>query len=316
MMANTAVRLAWEWTTSFGLVGMADLLYPVYYTALRPFERFTDPGVNVYDLEWDLLVVLDACRADLMAECAEDGVRADDVAFPAGHGGEPVDSYRSVGSMTRDWMARTFAADRRDGVAETAYVCANPFSAQVLDPADFAHLEEVWRWAWTEPGTVPPRAVTDRVVDLVRRERPERTIAHYLQPHCPFIDRPELLAAGELDRFGASHWPDVWERHRMGHLEFEALWDGYRSNLERGLAELTLLLRNVEAETVLLTSDHGNGLGEAGVYGHPPGQWIDAVREVPLVRTSATDTGEYTPTMDGEDPDGQVADRLTALGYR
>lgn len=310
-MARTSARLAWEWTTSFGLTGMKDLLYPVYYTALRPFERLTDPGVNVYDLEWDLLVVLDACRADLMVEAVEEGQlpNVETAADPA------VDSYRSVGSMTRDWMARTFTDDRREQVAETAYVCANPFSAEVLDPADFARLDEVWREAWTEPGTVPPRAVTDRVVDLVRRERPERTIAHYLQPHCPFIDRPELSRGKELDRFGASHWPDVWERYRMGHLDLEALWDGYRSNLERGLAELSILLRNVEAETVLVSSDHGNGIGEAGVYGHPPGQWIDAVREVPLVRTSATDTGEHEPAVDDTQAADAVEDRLRALGY-
>lgn len=304
MNPGTAAGLAREWITRYGTTGLADLAYPVYYTALRPFDRFTDPGTNVYDLDWDLLVVLDACRADLLAECAD---------HPAV---TQVERYRSVGSMTRDWMARTFTPDRRETTAETAYVCANPFSAEMLDAADFAHLFEVWRESWIDPGTVPPRGVTDRVVEVMRRGRADRTIAHYLQPHCPFIDRPELSRGKERDRFGASHWPDVWERHRMGLLEFEELWAGYRSNLERALDELELLFANVDADTVLVTSDHGNGIGEAGVYGHPPGQWIDAVRDVPLVRTTATDTGEYTPTVDREGSEDRIADRLASLGYR
>ena len=101
----------------------------------------------------------------------------------------------------------------------------------------------------------------------------------------------------------------------MGALDVEELWAGYRANLERALDELAILLESVDAETVLVTSDHGNGIGEAGVYGHPPGQWIDAVRSVPLVRTSATDTGEYRPRS-ATPASGEAADRLAALGYR
>ena len=307
MKVRTSLRLATEWTLQYGPTGVKDLLYPVYYVGLRPFERFTDPGVDVYDLDWDLLVVLDACRADLLAEVSRTSER------PWLDG---VDTYRSVGSMTRDWMNRTFADARREEMANTAYVCANPFSEDLLDPDDFARLEEVWQEAWTEPGTVPPRAVTDRVVELMRGERPERTIAHYLQPHCPFIDRPELSRGKEPDRFGSSHWPDVWERYRMGHISRSELWEGYRSNLERVLEEVEILLSNVDAERVVVTSDHGNGVGEAGVYGHPPGQWIDAVREVPLVRTSATDTGEHRPSFEfGSSTDG-VRTQLRTLGYR
>lgn len=305
MKPRPALRLVREWIRRYGTTGAADLRYPAYYAALGCLERFTDTGVNVYDLEWDLLVVLDACRADLLAECAE---------HPAVDG--PVYRSRSVASMTRDWMARTFTDDHGAAVAETAYVCANPFSARVLDSDDFARLEEVWRTDWVEPGTVPPRAVTDRAVALARAERPTRLIVHYLQPHCPFIDRPELSRGKERERFGQSHWPDVWERHRLGVLDAEELWTGYRANLERSLDELAVLLESVNADRVLVTSDHGNGLGEAGVYGHPPGQWIDAVRSVPLVRTSATDTGEYRPSSAGEAPADGVGDRLAALGYR
>lgn len=304
MDVRTGVELAATWARRYGLAGVKDLLYPVYYAALRPFDRITRRGTNVYDLEWDLLVVVDACRFDLFAEAWDRRAAG------------PVDSYRSVASMTREWMARTFTPARAAEIAETGYVCGNPFSESQLDAGDFAHFDEVWRDAWVEPGTVPPRAITDRVVDLLRRDPPGRTIAHYMQPHCPFIDRPHLSEGKDVDRFGSTSWPDVWERYRMGHISLETLWSGYRANLGRTLDEVELLVDNVDAEDVVLTSDHGNGIGEAGVYGHPPGQWIDAVREVPLVRLSATDTGEHTPAREHGSSSHAPGEQLEALGYR
>ncbi|MUV88797.1 hypothetical protein GJ629_01920 [Halapricum sp. CBA1109] len=78
-----------------------------------------------------------------------------------------------------------------------------------------------------------------------------------------------------------------------------------------------LLLENVDANEVLITSDHGNAMGEYGYYGHPRWTPIKSLKEVPAVRTSATDSGEYEPSTErtegGSNQD--IEERLRDLGY-
>ena len=42
-----------------------------YLRALQAVGRRLNYGTNVYDREWDVLVVLDACRADLLESVAD-----------------------------------------------------------------------------------------------------------------------------------------------------------------------------------------------------------------------------------------------------
>jgi hypothetical protein len=88
--------------------------------------------------------------------------------------------------------------------------------------------------------------------------------------------------------------------------------------LEYVLDDVALLLENMDAETVVISADHGNALGEFGFYGHPPHSPLPSVRRVPWVETTATDSGDYEPTQeaDGEVPTGEeVESRLKDLGY-
>ncbi|WP_053772543.1 hypothetical protein [Halorubrum tropicale] len=87
-------------------------------------------------------------------------------------------------------------------------------------------------------------------------------------------------------------------------------------NLRLALDEIELLLENVEAETVVITSDHGNALGEWLVYGHPPTMPMDCLRVVPWIETTAADRGEYEPEIEpGVDHETDREEQLAALGY-
>jgi len=55
-----------------GLSGLDSVWRPVYYKLLHQVERFQDPGVLIYDLDWDVCIILDACRYDLMTEVADE----------------------------------------------------------------------------------------------------------------------------------------------------------------------------------------------------------------------------------------------------
>lgn len=93
-------------------------------------------GRNVYTADWDVLVILDSCRHNPLV-AATDGY---DLLTDPGR-------FKSLASMTKHWMERTFVPEYADATAETVYICGNPYSDSVLNDGDFAELDEVWRSA-------------------------------------------------------------------------------------------------------------------------------------------------------------------------
>jgi len=149
-----------------------------YLRGLQAVGRRLDYGTNVFDREWDVLVVLDACRADLLRSIASD--------FDFfGH----VETVRSVGSSSSEWLENTFV--NHPETPWTVMVTGNTWTDRYLDATAFAALDEVWKYAWDDDlGTVPAAAVTDRAVALARERDPERLVVHYMQPHHPFVPDP------------------------------------------------------------------------------------------------------------------------------
>jgi len=288
-------------------------LYRVYQSIWRPVFAPVTSGKNVLSEDWDLLVILDGCRVDVLREVAHEYSFVTD-----------VESVRSVGSQSKEWLAKTFVPEFAREIEDTGYVTANVFTEEVFgesqnqrrtNPANWETVErerlgtitELWRDEWDdELDTVPPRPVTDAAIETIRHTDMSRMIVHYMQPHEPFI------AGGEPIH-------EVWPKVRTGEISEEVAWRQYKNNLKLVLSEVELLLQNAEAPRTILTSDHGNAFGEWGVYGHPIGFQHPAVKQVPWAETTATDSGEYVPhrrqSTRSVDSD-VVEERLDALGYR
>jgi len=292
---------------SEGLQGVRESMYPAYKKGLHQLFRVSKSGEPIYEREWDLLIILDACRVDLMKEVQND------FEFITN-----VDQVRSVDTMTREWMRGNFNTDYADEMAETVYICGNPLSQRVLAGNDFKLLDEVWKYSWDDTiGTLPPRPITDRAILAARSRSPNRMIVHYMQPHYPFIPQPELDHGIELNKFGELPWDNVWDRLRKGELEQSEVWDGYRDNLLHVLNDVELLLRNIDKNTVIITSDHGNGIGEWGVYGHPIHIPIDEIQSVPWIMTTAMDEMTRRPDeVEQSSAEVPVEEQLKHLGYR
>lgn len=290
-----------------GWDGVRESIYELQLGAFRRLEPFADPGTNIFERDWDVLLVLDGCRTDAMAEVAAE---YDFLDTPGVH--------RSPGSASYQWMERTFTDEYADEMQRTAHVTANPFSADFCTPEEWAVLDEVWRDGWDDDvGIVPARTVTDRAIHAARShgEDFDRLLVHYMQPHFPSV--PEPMGSGaELE-----DWRDgremAWQGLRRGRFTEAEVWNAYIENLRYVLDDVDLLLENLDAERVVLTADHGNAKGEWGIYGHPNIP-MDVLREVPWYVTSATDDETYTPdvTPDSTEDDISVEDRLQALGYR
>jgi hypothetical protein len=298
---------------SKGTDGVQESGQELYLGIGRRLSRYRHDPEYIWERDWDLLVVLDACRLDLMREVAP---RYDFI--------NRVQCFESVGSSTREWLDGNFSERFDSELSETAYVRANPQSLPV-DDERFALLDEVWKYAWdNDLGTVRPRKVTDRAVTAARSDvRYSKMIVHYMQPHMPFITCPHLGGGEQIgiggDRQGKKR-KMVWERLRDGELSRAEVWSAYQENLERVLDDVRVLLSNVDAERAIVTSDHGNALGEFGAYGHRRATPLQCLVEVPWCETTATDSGEHKP--DTQVPNAvdissdTVEDRLAALGYR
>jgi hypothetical protein len=132
-------------------------------------------------------------------------------------------------------------------------------------------------------------------------------IVHYMQPHFPSIPRP--LAHG-------NKYDNVWKGLMIGRGNKEELQESYIANLRYVLNEVADLLENVDADRVAITADHGNGIGEWGVYEHPVGIPLDCVKTVPWYVTDAADERTRRPSVDRNVEAGDsVDDRLRSLGY-
>ncbi|WP_353634011.1 hypothetical protein ABSL23_12875 [Halobacterium sp. NMX12-1] len=276
-------------------------------------RRSTTDADPVLDADWDVLVLLDACRADLFAEAAAD---ADYDFLPADPG-----SRTSPASSSVEWLETVFGGASDDALADLAYVTGNPYSASKIDHDRFHGVEEVWRYAWDDDlGTIPPRPVTDAAIRTGREAAADRMVVHYMQPHFPSVLEREQRSEGvELDAFGDDEM-SVWDDLRFGRRSETDAWETYRENLEYVLEDLELLFENLDAERVVVTADHGNAFGEHHVYGHPGGVDLPVLREVPWCETTATDTHSHDPDAAGRDDTGEsgdvVEERLEDLGYR
>ncbi|WP_265108290.1 hypothetical protein [Halosolutus halophilus] len=303
------------------------LLYVVFTLYLTIWYAVTSRwpfGKNVYRSDWDLLIILDACRVDALREVA------DEYDFI-----EEVNSVWSVGSQSAEWMANTFTESWRDEIGNTTYISGNGFSGAVLKrgryppanntiPVDFSswstvdesalnsHIE-VWETNHDETyGSVLPGPMTDHAIEVGRNGDANRIIAHYTQPHLPYVGTAyrEGREATDLEDRG-------YEILEEGRGSTDEVYEAYVETLRWVLDDVAELLENIDAEKVVITSDHGEAFGEWKAYGHPEGFPHPVVRKVPWVETTARNEHTREPDIEVNSTTGtDIKEHLRDLGYR
>jgi len=264
-------------------------------------------GTPIFGREWDTLIILDACRPDALQEVTNDFEFLPD----------DVNSEYSVASSSKTWMTRNFASEYEDEIARTAYVTGNPFSESHLERDSFAYLDEVWRYAWDDDvGSIAADHITDRAIAAGRKRSADRLIVHYMQPHFPNYTDP-IGPGMDIDTWG-KEWDSLWDKLKAKEISRELVWDSYVDNLRYVLESVEILLRNLDAEQVVLSADHGNLFGEWGLYGHPTNKPIPDLRRVPWTTLNAEDMKTYTPQLEAtvQTESSDVERRLQDLGYK
>jgi len=208
------------------------------------------PRDYIHKWPWDILIILDACRRDYFMQYnrIEGSLK-------------PIEVETAY---TTAWL-KTYFPDRYPYV----WVSGNPvvnsgYPVQGYRP--WVHIRtiiNVWKHEWREDLlTVPPEAVTKWAIPWLGRRK---VVVHYIQPHFPGIGKSRIRMVG---------WkpskPCVTVKLEEERTP-EKAQTAYRENLEIVLREVeeNLLPRIPPGRRVVITSDHGELLGEEGFYGHP-----------------------------------------------
>ena len=281
-------------------------------------------GIEVMEADWDTLVVLDACRADLF-EGAVDVDEFDD-----------YERVESLGSATPVWGRANFTEAHGD----TVYVNANPHLSPAIQEAGgaFHEMIDVWETAFDEAlGTVRAEDVVEAALAAHEEYPNKRLVVHFMQPHFPFLRRADDGGAeaiwqwrerrpGEDTRYVEERPTTPFDALEMGALDEDEVWEAYEACLRYAMGSVRELLEAVDGRSVI-TSDHGNCLGERQwpipirQYGHPKHLRSPELVTVPWAvragdgRRRVTDEGVEAVSIAAE-KEAEIADRLEQLGYR
>lgn len=266
-------------------------------------------GLKVVEADWDNLVILDACRYDLFAE--------------ANHIDGDLTSVVSRGSHTGEFLRRNFVDDGAT-YGDIVYVSANPQVRNHDVEHRFHETIPVWEREWdNDVNTVRPSDMTRVVIETAAAYPRKRVIAHYVQPHYPFIGptgrqiEHRAIEGDGIIPGESSTERSVWDRLRDGDVSRDVVWRAYRENLDIALEHVDNLVTELDGKTVV-TSDHGNAFGRFGVYGHPGRRFVRSLvkvpwLEIPGVERRQIEAGELKDRSPSRE---SVDERLAHLGYR
>ena len=266
-------------------------------------------AVDIMAEDWDNLIILDACRYDMMAEHAPPDW--------------DVQCRRSPGSSSPEFLDKSFNGCE---FHDTVYVTSNPH-AQDIPEGTFHSVEYLLEEYWdAEYQTVMPETMVEQTLVAYQRYPNKRLISHWMQPHFPFIGELGLTlgTTGIGEKSNESDAPHPWVALMENQdVEAENVIEAYHENLREAMGPLKTLLDELSGKTIV-TADHGNLIGEwtwplpLQTFGHPENLHKKELVTVPWVEFSGKkrrDVRADPPQATADVDDEIVSDRLESLGY-
>ena len=222
--------------------------------------------------------------------------------FPSSHGADS-------GHLMLDGRYRTLAEAFKDAGYRTVAYAANPWVGRQygLDRG-FNGYEELWKGTpagEADAGAARVNARVERWLEWRRntpaaREQPFFMFINYLEPHLPYDppepERSRLLSPGadprtveRLRRF--KHPDEIRFVLGLGGLEpgdlavLSDLYDGEIAYVDRRVGELARFLKAqglLDGTVIVITSDHGEAIGDHGFLDHKMNVYEELLR-IPLV---------------------------------
>jgi len=246
-----------------------------WWAKTKSCEALPNQRDLIHKSDWDYLIILDACRADYFALEYTNFLPSSEFLFACSAGRDTFEFLRHVFPDYYDLIYVSGATPVNSVIKKPI---KDPFLKKYyggyIPKEHFKRIIDVWKYGWNDLlGTVPPREVTRVAANIIKRYKEKKVIIHYFQPHAPYIGEYKLLGytgteAGKLK--GKPPDMKIWENVRKGLISVAELKKAYLSNLRLVLKEVKYLLNFIgPTKKVIVTSDHGELLGEDGRFAHP-----------------------------------------------
>lgn len=269
-----------------------------------PYNR---RGFDVFEADWDTLVLLDACRYDAFAAHAD------------GFDGR-TEARTSRAASTSEFVGANFSGR---ALHDVVYVSANPWYMKLRD--DIGASVHAYYDVHNEPEERPHvdqmYLTTEAALEAAEAHPNKRLLVHYAPPHHPLFGP---TAEAHLPSIEAQLEMGFYERIRRGDIQVDrdVLRRAYDETLAAVCEEARTVVEAVDGKTVI-SADHGEMLGERAwpvpvrYYGHVPGLYTDELVTVPWHvcpfderrAVEAEPPASRTPTAD-------VDEQLRNLGYK
>lgn len=196
-----------------------------------------------------LMLVLDACNWRVLSSLKNEW---------------DLEVVRSRGSWTLEWLQRTFLTPLKDVI----YISANPYTYLLKRfKSKFKKVINLPLLVWNfKFNTVHPRSVNFFVREQVKFGE-KKIIAHYMQPHPPFIFKTWLNIFSHDFRNGKRELK-IYDLARKSFDVRKEFIKAYTKNLCKALKyveSIIKIVRNFDSNfKIVITSDHSEVL--RGVY--------------------------------------------------
>jgi hypothetical protein len=277
----------------------------------KEFYNLNGKEINILEKSWDFLIILDACRFDIFNQCYKEF-------FPEAK----VKKAISPACWTREWAIKTFTSKYNDIIYISGNPNINSYMKMtdggfLFDSnKHFSKVVDVWDFGWDDAlGTIHPIKINKSFHKWYLKYPRKRFILHYNQPHGPWISiggEPKSInevkknikivnvnnkSIYSFPRKILRKLPPVfwWEIRKILHInpksqeeEYyknhgnEGMKEAYLNNLKLALKHVQILTESISGNW-LITSDHGELLGENGWYGHPRNSKNKLQRIVPFM---------------------------------
>lgn len=217
---------------------------------------------KLFNQERYILILFDACRCDYFKKIKP-----------------KVKCMQSPATFTGGWFKRTFS----DKYYDLTYVTANTWigcgDSGFVPEEHFSKVIHVWRWA--------DRDEIEEVTEATLENLTDKMMIHYMKPHEPY--------GGILS--------DKEARKQLleGKITKEEVRKMYLNDIRDVWSEAKKIISKAN-QTVVVTSDHGDALGEDDHFGHDkPGKARPLLFNVPWLEIP--------------DKESRIKESLQELGY-
>lgn len=239
----------------------------------REHKKVDEPETLLKDIDWENLIIIDACRYDTFHQFLPES-----------------EHIISPGSRSESFIEANFSESSE--FDEVVCITANPYFDPDLfekvtgeKPDQLFHSVYPTYRKWDKKlDTVLPSQIIEDVKKAEREYPKKKKLIYLMQPHAPFID-DKPIGKGYRHVFDKNvsrniiH--DVWDKRLLNRISHDTVVERYENNVKLAI-DTCIKINNILAGETTITSDHGNLLGENGLYGHKLEIKTSALRKVPL----------------------------------